>query len=279
MKETDWNRIWEDKIDKASWNGPRSIHRRNESISSMIAEQFHKDSLWRGKRNNQAGWIAEKLQLDKDFTLLDIGPGTGPLTVEMSRLAKSVTAIEPSKAMLSIFKRYIEEKEISNIKCMNKKWEDTIPFVDVHPHHVVTASFSLSMRNIQAALSKMHQLAKKYVCLFTFVGNPVWDYRALWPMLYGREYNVGPDYMDLYNVLYSIGIRANIEIRWTEHVQSFDSLDNALTFWKRNLNITSHEAERVVESYLKKQLTEKNGRWCSSHDMQNAMIWWAKEDP
>jgi SAM-dependent methyltransferase len=276
VKDIDWNRVWQDKIDAASWNAIPAADRRHDAVRASIAEQFHRDSLRREKRDDRAGWIAAHIPLDRDTTVLDIGPGTGVLSVAISRRVKRIRAIEPSLAMVSVLNRYLQQEKASNIDCIHKKWEDIVPFEEVSPHHVVMASFSLNMRDIQTAVFKMNQLAERYVCLLTFVGNPWWDYRVLWPAVHGREYFVGPDYMDLYNVLYAMGIRANIEIKRTEHVQTFDTLQHAVTFWKSNLGISSHSAMETVTSYLEKHLIEEDGKLISRHDMPTAMIWWAK---
>jgi hypothetical protein len=180
--------------------------------------------------------------------------------------------------MLSVFQRHIKENRIRNVKCINKNWEEIVPFVDIDPHDVVIASFSLTMRDIQTALYKMVQLAKKGVCLFTFAGNPVWDYKILWPMIYGEEYDIGPDYMDLYNVLYSMGIHANIEISRKEHIQSFENLDNAVAFWKAKLGVASESAENVLRTYFNAKLIENDGNLYSGGHIESAMIWWNKQN-
>lgn len=276
MKDIDWNRVWQEKIDAASWNTIPPADRRDEAVRASIAERFHEDSLRREKRDDRAGWIAANIPLDRDTTVLDIGPGTGVLSVAISRRVKRVRTIEPSPAMVSLLNRYLRQEKIANVDCIHKKWEDIVPFEDVTPHHVVMASFSLNMRDIRAAVIKMNTLAERHVCLLTFVGNPWWDYRALWPGVHGKEYFVGPDYMDLYNVLYAMGIRADIEIKRTEHVQTFDTLRHAVTFWKSNLGISSPSAMETVTSYLVKHLIEADGKLISRHEMQTAMIWWTR---
>lgn len=276
-EKTDWNRVWKEKIDAASWRKRPLGMSRGSCGSLVLAEQYHRDARLREQRNNQAVQVAKRLHLGERDTVVDIGPGTGTLTTAVSRYVKHVTAIEPSEAMLSVLKKNLRENRIKNIQCLHKRWEEVIPQVDAVPHDVVLASFSLTMRDIKASVEKMLALARKYVCLFTFVGNPAWDYEVLWPRLFGEDYFIGPDYMDLYLVLHSMGIRANVEIHRNEHTQTFESLEDAVEFWKHNISIHSPEDEKVVRSYLKGHLTEKEGRLCSEHDMQSAMIWWKKE--
>jgi SAM-dependent methyltransferase len=273
LGETDWDLIWKEKFDNASWSRrPRSTD-GNELRNLIVAEQYHRDALWREQTNHQVAAIAGRIKLDRDTTVLDIGAGTGVLTVVLSRMVKRVTAIEPSPAMFTVFQHHLKDTQRANVRCINTNWES---IVHVEPHDVVLASFSLAMRDIKTSLLKMARLANKAVCLFTFAGNPVWDYTVLWPMFFGEPYDVGPDYMDLANVLYHMGVHANIEILPTNHGHTFESFEQALAFWKANLNIDTDEDEIKLTAYLKKRLTEKDGQFHCLNSLHTAMIWWRK---
>jgi hypothetical protein len=67
LKETIWNRIWKDKIDKATWNKKR-LGRDKVMHSPIIAEQYHKDSLEVEKKERKARQIAIRVNLKKDTT-------------------------------------------------------------------------------------------------------------------------------------------------------------------------------------------------------------------
>lgn len=273
MAETDWDLIWKEKFDNASWSRrPRSTD-GNATGHLIVAEQYHRDALWREQTNHQVSAIAEKIELDPDTTVLDIGAGTGVLTVILSRMVKHVTAIEPSPAMFTVFQRHLKDMQRANVKCINANWESTD---HIAPHDVVLASFSLAMRDIRTSLLKMQRLANQAVCLFTFAGNPVWDYTVLWPMFFGEPYDVGPDYMDLVNVLYQMGVHANIDILSTRHGHTFNSFEQALAFWKANLNVDNDTGEMKLKAYLENRLIEKNGQFHCTNRMQSAMIWWRK---
>jgi SAM-dependent methyltransferase len=271
MTKLDWNYLWTEAIGRASWA------KHPTQISRKKAEQYNSDSKLRDRWNHQVGWITSKLTIDSNTTILDIGAGTGALAIPLSKMVKHVTAVEPSDEMLSCLKVNMLEEKIANIDVINKRWEDVIPYEDFDKHDVLIASYSLSMPDIKAALLKMDMLAKKYIWLFTFVGNPQWDYGRLWPALYGEQYYVGPDYIYIYNVLYDMRIYANINIVDFDYVQCFSSLDAAIEFWKSNLNVTTEQDEAIIRSYLVERLINENGLYWSKYHMKSAMIWWEKE--
>ena len=108
---------------------------------------------------------------------------------------KHVTVVEPSSGMLTCLRENAINEGLNNITCINKKWEDAVPGEDLGEYDVVIASYSLAMLDIKKALLKMHKVARHSVCLFTFVGDNMWDYTELWPVLYNETYKSGPDYI------------------------------------------------------------------------------------
>ena len=104
----------------------------------------------------------------------------------------------------------------------------------------------------------------------------MWDYNTLWPKIYGEEYQPGPDYIYLYNVLYEMGIYANVEITNSEYKQQFSSLDEAVEQWNENLDISSTDAEEMIRSHLSETLIEEDGALWSKRETRSAMIWWRK---
>lgn len=61
--------------------------------------------------------IIESAKIDTEDTIIEIGPGTGILTRELAKLAKSVVAIEKDSKMVEILQR--ELKEFDNVKIIH----------------------------------------------------------------------------------------------------------------------------------------------------------------
>lgn len=65
--------------------------------------------------NNIIKYISKNVDLENK-TILDLGAGTGRLSIPLSKRAKFVYALDKSKPMLKILRRKIKAKKIKNIK-------------------------------------------------------------------------------------------------------------------------------------------------------------------
>ena len=63
-------------------------------------------------------------QLGPQTTSLDIGCGTGNLSIAMAARGVKVTAMDDSAGMASVLRRRMHEQKIKNIEIVEAKWED-----------------------------------------------------------------------------------------------------------------------------------------------------------
>ncbi len=270
IEDIDWNKMWTEAMENASWKKRRGDmtefwDKRARRFSQSIND------------NDRPAQIISKLDIDPEYTVLDIGAGPGTLTIPLAKIVKHVTVVEPSSRMLACLKENATNEGLKNITCINKKWEDVHQGEDLDEYDVVIASYSLSMMDMKAALSKMDKVARQSVHLFTFTGDRMWDYTELWPRLYDEKYQAGPDYIYLYNILYQIGIRADVEISTTEHKQRFSNLEEAVEQWKESLDISTPEAEDMIRSHLTVKLIREDGSLWSKNTMKAVSICWRKD--
>jgi len=106
-----------------------------------------------------------KIPVDPESTVLEIGPGTGRLTIPLAKAARKVTVVEPSREMISHLMANAKRNQVDNIVFVNKRWEEVVVGKDLEVHDIVIASFSLFMVNIEEALAKMNEAAKRAVYL------------------------------------------------------------------------------------------------------------------
>ena len=270
IEDIDWNKMWTEAMENASWKKRRGDMTEFWDKRARRFSQSIKD-------NDRPAQIISKLDIDPSCTVLDIGAGPGTLTIPLAKTVEHVTVVEPSGGMLTCLKENAANEGLENITCINKKWEDVHPGEDLDEYDVVIASYSLSMVDIKAALLKMDKVARRSVHLFTFTGDRMWDYTELWPRLYDEKYQAGPDYIYLYNILYQIGIRADVEISTTEHKQRFSNLEEAVEQWKESLDISTPEAEDVIRSHLTAKLIREDGSLWSKNTMKAVSICWRKD--
>lgn len=229
------------------------------------------------KGAERAEQVISKLLVDPETSIVDIGCGPGSLSIPLAKTAGTVTAIDPAYAMLDQLKEKASDENLSNIATINKKWEDISVGIDVAPHDVVVASYSLAMADIREALSKMNEAAIRGVCLFWFAGKRGWINETLWPKLFGEDYIPGPDYIYLLNVLYQIGIHPNLEITKRTHEQRFPSMEEALKNWRENLPDLTPEQDAILKKHIEETLHLENGTFYFRNEIKSAMIWWQKE--
>ena len=260
-----WNELWKAMRSSSPWR--RNPDEGAGSPWDKRAKQFSELVMQIKERD---GRQIAKMELEPEYTVLDVGAGTGRLAIPIAKRVKSVTAIDPSKGMLACLQENMEKEGITNIVCVNKRWEDVELDVDIEPHDVVIASHSLVMLDMQEALAKIDAAAKRCVYLFEFTGR--WMDEGLWKQIYGERHWAWPDYIYLYNILHDAEICANVEIMDSVSEQRYENLDDAVTKWKETHNIPLKN-EGFLRSYLSKMLVVDNGTLCFKRKLKEAMIW------
>ena len=273
-EEIDWNEMWKKAVEESRWKKragtPEFWDDRVDRFEEMI------------RRSNRAGMIMEKIEIEPDYTVLDIGAGPGTVAVPLAKVVKGVTVVEPSNGMLSRLNENASKEKLANITSIDKKWEDVELRKDIEEHDIVIASHSLRfMKDIRSALSKMDDTARKCVYLFVVAGRRKNARGSLFSALF-RKGKPGPDYIYLYNILYQLGIYANVEIINADRNMQFPDLDTAIQHYKEWMDIKewkdiSEKDEEKLRLYLTEKLVEEDGVLWSRHKLRTAMVWWRKE--
>jgi SAM-dependent methyltransferase len=133
-------------------------------------------------------------------TVLDVGTGTGALALPMAASARSVTAVEPSSAQCARLLKKAEQLGLANLKVFENRWEE-VRIQELETHDVVTAGYCLFMPEIEPALWKMDQLARRRIFMVHLADHDLQE-----PILriLGRRTPL-PDHRMLRNVLTELG--------------------------------------------------------------------------
>lgn len=274
----DWNELW--MLMRLSSTPRRILKEDAGRHCDKYAKQCN-ESMMRSKSKKRTEMEISKMELNPEYTVLDIGAGTGRLAIPIAKQVKTVTAIDQSLGMLAYLQKNMEKEGVTNIVCVNKRWEDIELGVDIEPHDVVIAAHSLGMLDMQEALAKMDATAKRYVYLSTAAGR--WLDGELWKAIYGEKqpaWWLGTDYIYLCNILHDMEIYANVEIWDSEFEHHYESLDDAVTKWKERYDLPSGK-EGVLRAYLAKMLVEdeNDGKLYLEQKSKIAMVWWQKKIP
>jgi len=274
----DWNERWiaQQRLQESSrhfedsshnWNDPRNAKRYAANSESQYDDRV---------KTTIVG-----LDLTKDTRVLDIGAGPGTLAIPLSPQVREITVVEPGAGMVAVLKDLCREKGISNITCVQKRWEDIDPAEDLNGlYDIVLASLSLTMEDIREALLKMDAVSRKYVYLYWFVDMPFWErmYVDLWKPLHGSMYYPGPKADCLFEVLYQAGIYANVEMLPLQKEYRFSSRDELTVFFRRRFHVTKPEQERVLDDYLQPLIRQEGREVVISGNSTFAKIWWEKRE-
>lgn len=263
----DWNHMW-----KISILASRQGCLENGYEKEDAAERYDQSEAIRldGERR------AVALEIDPSWTVLDIGSGPGTLSLPLARRVKRVTVVEPSHAMVKRLKRHIAEDGLSNIRILPDKWEH-LSDDEVGQHDVVIASYSLAFPDIREALLKMDRLAKRQVHLYWFAGVPSWERIRvdLYPRIFGRDHVCHPMSDVLYNLLYTLGIYADVQVLdGTKFPRIYESMDEGISELRRALGLNTQEHDGVIGEYLERRGRRDGGRVILEDDTAHMRISW-----
>ncbi len=264
MENVDW---------PAAWN---LMLQRTKRIEACKASYWEKQAVVYDENQDFADLTSKqisKLHLNSSDTVIDIGAGTGRLTIPTAKQVKQVTAVDPSQSMLKILSKKAQEEKLTNILQINKPWEKLKLNVDIEPHDVVVSSLAFFMRNIARELKKMDRAAKRQVYLFMSASKWVDD--DLRKIVRPGSRSSMPDYIYLFNILIGMGILANVDLISFESRQKYNSLDDAASKFTKLYSIPQAREARLRD-YLSGALTVADGQLWLCRKKTVAMLWWTK---
>ena len=219
------------------------------------------------------------MSIRPDWTVLDMACGGGTLAVPLAPFVKKITAVDFSENMLSIVRSRCEEKGITNVSTIHGRWEDDWVSLGIGQYDIAIASRSLIGDNTQSLIEKLNNVASRQVYISVASGDGPADLRLLEAA--GRSFPMGHDYIWYCNLLYDMGIRAQVAFIREDHPNVWDSHEAAFEeqLWMfRDRDITEEE-EESVRSYLKEHLSLIGGRWQLPYERRWywAVMWWTKK--
>lgn len=267
--EIDWSEEWKKKRELS-----RKVFVKGKETTSVTLWDEYPDKLLEAYEmcTNYPGAISDRMMkfINSDTTILDVGAGSGAYTIPFLKIAKEVTVVEPSKGQINRLLRRSKSEGIDGVHIIKKRWEDVCE-AELDNYDVVNAAHCFHMPDIQATLQTMLNVTKRVLFLVAFSDSNLMD---VYQMIVGKH-DPGPDYIYLYNVLYQMGIHANVEIFTNEFLCPWDVIAGILR-WEYGI---SHETEERVLEHLKQtdRVLEEGDEVLVTRRTKDAFIWSLRE--
>ena len=267
FRDLDWNQLWQEARQGKSWRG------RKKNDWEKRAPSFAK----RNKQSIYADRFLALIQPNPSWSVLDFGAGPGTIAIPLAKIVREVTAADFSNAMLDILNQEAAAADVNNIRTIHASWEDNWQQLGIKPHDLVIASRSLSVDDLQAALTRLNSWATKRVVISDRVGTGPFDpdiFAAL-----GRQLEPGPDYIYTVNLLYQMGIYAQVDFIDLGQRRIYTNRDEAIDSCTWMLGKLTSNEEKKLACYVDDRLELlPNGKVALSRHtpIRWAMISWNK---
>ena len=207
-------------------------------------------------------------------SVLDVGAGTGRFTLALAPQAKHVIAVEPNAAMLGYLRQDASERGLTNISYVQTTWQGAPN--DLQVDIVICSHVLYPIREIVPFLAKL-QAATRQACYLYLRATHIDAVTAhLWRHFHGDERRLPPGYIHALDVLYDMGIYANVEVVATPPSLRYPSLDVAVVELLEQLLLPDDEQTREeLRGLLAGWLVERDGVLMTpSQEMVSAIVWW-----
>ena len=263
--EVDWIKYWQEALKQKT--------DKNKDWDKA-APHFHK----RAKKDDYHDLLFSKLILNENDSLLDLGCGEGSITLPIAKQVRKVTGVDSSTKMLELLNQRAQEQNIKNIDTILKSLED-ISYEEIGDYDVVLASRSLNgIIPIEETLKTINEIANKYVFI-TLFGPENWKIEKEFNEYIGKENKPFPEYNYMFNILYNMGIYANIERLDIKAYREYSSIEEAMDNGKFRLDLLNDDEKAQLRKYLNEILKKdsETGKLYNEKDKADwILIWWKK---
>ena len=252
-----------------------------EKLSTKVDKDWDKAAPGFYKRTRKEDYqiaLFDKLILDESDTVLDVGCGEGSVTIPIAKRVKKVIGVDSSPKMLEYLEKRANDNDIDNIETILKPIEE-ITYDEIGDVDVVVCSRSLNgIIPIDEVLTELNKIANKYVFI-TIFGPENKKIEKDFDKELGIKTEDFPDYNYFFNILFNLGIYANVERFDLNNYREYNSIEEAMDNGKFRLDMYSDEEKELLKDYLERILTYDNetGKYYNVKDKADwIMIWWKK---
>ena len=267
VEDIDWARVWLWQMDEATFAGH----------GADFWDNWARCLPAKAKHSNYVEELICRLCLSPEYSVLDVGAGTGALTIPLARRVRRVTALDQSSEMLKTVFKNANEAELTNITTLNLDWTKAQIGKDLQRHDVVVVSRSLPSGNDITKSLKLIDAAAKHACYITWKANGYDELESELSELLGIAYFPFPEYIVLYNLLYCMGIHANVELFETRGYRHYETLEEAYLQILKSYQVDASKKHMILD-FLNTRLKYRGGLFFQPKNTFWALISWIKDN-
>lgn len=261
VDDIDWNQIW-----RSNTGSPFSVEDWDERAASYSEYAI---------KSQYATNFINLLQPQPQWTVFDMGCGSGTLALPLAEKVQAVTAADFSPKMLATLTQHALARNLSNITPLELSWTDNWEILPAKSHDIAIASRSMLVDDFRNAVEKLIEVARHGVYLALPVNaDPEND---LVCQALDKKIHTSPDYSCCYNILYQMGIRANINILTEYSFKAYTSREEILqcmtTRYVKDLDAMEMQ---TLKNLVNSRIICINDNWYyeQPRPYQCAVIWW-----
>jgi len=278
-KLTDYLLLWRQIIEKQNADNPRQqVPADGDDPWIEKARWFHECVKKRWQQpDSSRDFIVQTLKQNPGSTILDIGAGSGAWSCLLATHCASVTALEPSAAMITVLNENLAEQAIDNVHIINNSWPDTT----IEHHDFTLCSHSLyGSADFANFIRAMHKRTRLRCFLLLRAPTPDGLMAEAAQIVWGQPHD-SANFQIAYNALMQMGIFAHVQVENTGLWEPWTSsaLTGALQDLKTklNLNETTQYDDRL-ENLLSKHLVRTGDHYCWPRGVRSMLVHWSVED-
>jgi FkbM family methyltransferase len=269
---TNWAQFWQELVEAQGWHGRPKVDGKPDDVWRQRARRYDANvkSRW-ARPDSSREYIAS--QIDGQSSVLDIGAGTGSWTVFLAKQVGSVTAVDPSPAMIEVMSDNVAEEGLTNVEIVQGAW----PEVTVEPHDFSLCSHAMYGHADLPAFVRAMEHATRQTC-FMVLRVPTMDgvMAEASRVIRGHPHD-SPNFTVAYNVLLEMGICPNVLMEdtglWDPWVSA--SLEDALADVKRRLALeASAEYDDYLRDLLGRRLTKCDDGYAWPRGVRSVLVYW-----
>lgn len=277
----DYNKLWADSLKQEDGNYPERI--RNDEVEKKFWKEFIKKKVQYKQDENAKIVMKEVEKILAEYKLeniLEIGPGWGNYTLELSKHCEQLTCLDLSEDILTYIKKVTQTMGINNIDTINSKVED----VDVTHQYDGVFGYNCFYRikDLKDCLKKIDSMSRKISIVGMGMGETPQYYKEMEEKIGVQIQHEKKDYIHFVNILYSMGVDPNVKVIPLEKEVVYSTWEeliiNETTRLKDPKMILANNRD-LIEEILKQYFKEdEEGKIRWKYKFRGALIYWTPKN-